>query len=423
MSAAEKRLPGLLSNEWAWLGLALALRAGFALWLGDGYYQTDEGGYVGGARQFAATGLFGAGGQAFSGPPIPMAFFGTFLRFSERLLWPRLGQAVVGTAAAWLIGRMTLSLTGSRRAGLAALAIACVYPFFIYYGGVLMSETFYVALSAAGLWALCASLADRGASLRTASAAGLLLAAAALCRAECAPITAVLWLAGSAACLTRRWRWKALLTGAACWLLLLGLWCARNKAVGGRFSLDDHGGMALIHGTVLFDSNEIDTGVAMREFGETDLYRQAMALDPVSRDRFYIKTGLEYMKAHPGRTLRQWGRKAVNFWRFYPRLDKRYADSPSNNPNAGFGRLTLAGVSLLVEPVLILGGLAGLWGLRRRWETLLPLALFLLGTMGLHIIVVSQMRYRLPVMPVLILGLASLLAGSGPGDDVRARRP
>ena len=70
----------------------------------------------------------------------------------------------------------------------------------------------------------------------------------------------------------------------------------------------------------------------------------------------------------------------------------------------------LAGVSLLVEPALILGGLAGLWGLRRRWETLLPLPLFLLGTMGIHVIVVSQMRYRLPVMPILILGLASLLA-------------
>lgn len=418
MSAAEKRpaLAAILSDERAWLGLALVLRVVFALWLRDGYYQTDELGFVGGAKRFAATGLFAS-------PPIPMAFFGIFFRFSERLLWPRLGQALVGTLTAWLIGRMTLSLTGSRRAGTLALVIASVYPFFIYYGGVLMSETLYVSVSVAGLWALCSSLVDGGLGLRTAAWAGVLLALAALCRAECAPITAVLWVVGAVACSAGRWRWKALLTAASCWLLILGLWCARNRAVGGRFSLDDHGGMALIHGTVLFDANEIDTGVAMREFEGTELYRRAMALDPASRDRLYIKTGLDYMKAHPGRTLKQWGRKAVNFWRFYPRLDKRYDDNPYNNPNAGFGRRALAGVSLLVEPVLILGGLAGLWGLRRRWETLLPLPLFLLGTMALHVIVVSQMRYRLPVMPVLILGLASLLAGLCPGDDVRTRRP
>lgn len=400
MSAAER----------PWLALAFALRAGFALWLGDGYYQTDELGFTSAAKQWAETGFFGAGGAAFSGPLLPTVFFGSFFRFSARFLWPRLGQAVVGTLAAWLIGRMTLSLTGSRRAGLAALGISCVYPFFIYYGGILMSETLYVATSVAGLWALCESLAEGGSRLRPAAAAGLMLAAAALCRAECVPITAVLWAVGAAACLAGRWRWKALAASSSCWLLVLGLWCARNKAVGGGFRLDDHGGMTLIHGTILFDANEIDTGVAMREFEGTELHRRAAALDPASSDRLYMKAALSFMAANPGRTLRQWGRKAVNFWRFYPRLDKRYDDNPYNNPNAGFGRRTLAGVSLLVEPVLILGGLAGWWSLRRRWATLLPLSLFLLGTMGIHVVVVSQMRYRLPVMPVLIFGLASLLA-------------
>jgi hypothetical protein len=67
----------------------------------------------------------------------------------------------------------------------------------------------------------------------------------------------------------------------------------------------------------------------------------------------------------------------------------------------------LVAVSLLFEPALILGGLWGLVSLRRRWRELFPLALFLLGTMAIHMVSVSQMRYRLPILPILIFGLAA----------------
>ena len=69
-------------------------------------------------------------------------------------------------------------------------------------------------------------------------------------------------------------------------------------------------------------------------------------------------------------------------------------------------RNLLVAASLAFEPLLILGGFWGLWLLRDRAATLFPIPLFILGTMGIHILVVSQMRYRLPVMPFLILGAA-----------------
>ena len=67
-------------------------------------------------------------------------------------------------------------------------------------------------------------------------------------------------------------------------------------------------------------------------------------------------------------------------------------------------------VSLACEPALFIGGFWGLWGLRRSWGRLAPLGLFLLGTMAIHVISVSQMRYRLAVMPILILAAAEAAA-------------
>jgi len=53
--------------------------------------------------------------------------------------------------------------------------------------------------------------------------------------------------------------------GRALLSLPLLLWCHRNKSITGHFNIDNHGGVTLLHGTVLLDYNEIDTGVAMKE--------------------------------------------------------------------------------------------------------------------------------------------------------------
>jgi len=52
-------------------------------------------------------------------------------------------------------------MTGSKSAGRLALAISAIYPFFIYYSGMLMSEPLYLLFVTGGLWALCASIKKR----------------------------------------------------------------------------------------------------------------------------------------------------------------------------------------------------------------------------------------------------------------------
>lgn len=390
----------------AWLIVAAASRLILAGVLGDRFYQSDEPRFDASAWTLAHEGLRGLDGQV--PPPVPTAFFGAFyVVFGHHPLFARLGQALVSAATAWMIGAMTEELSGSVRAGRFAFAVAAVYPFFIYYSGILMSETLYVAAVVPGLWLLCASLEKPSPDWRPALA-GFCLGLAALARVEAIAATLVIGLVAALACAVRRWSWRAWALTALCWALPLAGASMRNKAATGHFSLDNHGGLTLLVGTMYYELTEAtDTGVAMDAIKRSPLYAQAEKLDSKESDRLFMRASLDFMREHPGQTLRQWCLKFLSFWRFYPRVDKAYIENDSSHPGMGMSRVILVAVSLLFEPALILLGFAGLWRLRARWRTLWPLGVFIAGTTSVHVVVVSMMRYRLPVMPFLILGAAA----------------
>lgn len=401
--AVAAALGRLLGHELCWVAAAFLIRAAFAWLLGERFYQADEGGYSAAARSVAGCGVFGVDGKPMAGAPMTGLVIGSFYWVGGTVRAARLGGAAVSTATAWLIGRMTAELTGSRRAGLFALALAAVYPFFVYYSGLLMSETVYLAFIVPGLWLLCGSLAERGGRPLRLAAAGLLLSCAGLTRVEAVPIALVLWAAAGALCALGRLRWGAWALAVCLWAAPLGLWMARNKALTGAFTMDTHGGMTLLHGTLLLDENEIDTGVAQAKFETLPLYEEGRHLDELSRDRLYSAAAWRYMREDPARTLRQWLRKFINFWRLFPRTDKVYPDTEKAKPGLGASRGLLVAASLAFEPALLGFGLWGAWLLRRRAWELFPLYWMVLATCGVHVIVVSQMRYRLAVMPVFIL--------------------
>ncbi|MFH2202544.1 MAG: hypothetical protein ABIJ96_05485 [Elusimicrobiota bacterium] len=397
------RLNRLLRSELFWVLGALALRAAFALRLGGRFYQADENGFTAVARSLACSGVYGIDGEPTVGALGAPLFFSAFYRLWDGPQLARLAQAVLATATAWGIGRMTRDAADSRRAGLLALAVASVYPFFVYYSGMLMSETLYIAAAVAGLWALARSLRERGAVEWRAAAAGLALSAAGLTRTEGVPIALVLWGALALLCLLRRYAWRSLVLAVVCWALPLGGWAARNGAVSGKATLDLHGGYTLLCGTMYFEQDQQDTVFCKRALEASPLYREARGLGEAQRDALYFSAALNHMREHPAATLRQWGRKTVNFWRLYPRTDKVYPDDAHAQPSAGASRRALVAVSLVFEPLLIFAGLAGAWRLRRRLHFLFPFYWLVLATFAVHVIVVSQMRYRLPVMPFMIL--------------------
>ncbi len=383
---------------------ALIVRVVFALILDDRSYQADESGWHNQAVFWSETFSFGSEGKRLVVAPFPSVVFGTAYLIFGPVRWAaRLIQAFVGVAAVWALGKTTETATGSARAGLIATAIGAIYPFFIYYSGLLMSETLYICLVVCALGLTIRSIAERGASVFTAITAGVFWAAAGLCRTEGVPIAFVLWIALLGLSALRRYSAKSAVLALLFWALPLGGWAVRNHGLVGHYTLDTHGGITLLDGSMNFDLNEQDTIYARQAFRNTEIYRQGQSLSEFDQDAFYRKAALGWMRDHPGETLRQWVHKAFNFWRLYPRLNKEVPSTADTNATIGMKSWFLAAVSLCSEPALIVFGFLGAWGLRGRIAELFPLYWMILATFGVHVIVISQMRYRLPVMPVLIL--------------------
>ena len=266
-----------------------------------------------------------------------------------------------------------------------------------YYAGLLMTETLYLALLTAGTWLACRCL--RRESGWNAFGAGVLFALAGLTRTEAVPIALGIWglmlLLGA--------RRKSLALAVLFWALPLGGWLCRNHGVVGAFTLDTHGGVTLLHGTMFFDLDQIDTSASQQAIDLHPALSRAKHLEELDKDRFYRRAAVEFMRENPGAAARQWIHKAVNFWRFYPRMDKVYPDIATAKPDLGVSRWGMVLLSLLFEPALICLGLWGAWRLRAMARTLWPFYWVVLATFAVHVLVVSQMRYRLPVTPALML--------------------
>ncbi|HEX6862291.1 MAG TPA: tetratricopeptide repeat protein, partial [Thermoanaerobaculia bacterium] len=139
---------------------------------------------------------------------------------------------------------------------------------------------------------------------------------------------------------------------------------------------------------------------------------QAMGrkLSPAEVSRFWLDRSLAWAASHPGDFLKLQIRKLGMFWSWYEwpdAVDYYYVKTLS--PVLRLPLLEFGGVTILA--------LAGLFFLRRRPGPFAPALLFALGWMLSTVIFFLFSRYRLPVVPSLLL-----LAGVAVAELSRRRR-
>lgn len=382
--------------------LAFLLRVSYSLSLPNALIHPDAPSFDGIAWNLVSLGHYAATNPDRGGaieptarrpPSYPLFLAAVYRVAGHSIPATRITQSLLGSLLVWMIFHFAHRLSPDQRVPIIAAGLAAFYPFFIYYDGCLIAESF-LAFSLFTTLFFFARWTESPANFSRAAAWGLSSAILSLAKTTFIPLTA-LCLATEACFALRsqdfRRRMAAVLLAAGVFTTPVLAWGFRNQKVLGRFLLDSHGGISFIHCTVFYDSYK--QGTFGEVFKNHPIREMAKTLDEAQCDDFYYRVTRSYIRTHPADFGRQVVNKIVDFWRFYPRQDIHFPE--------GTRKITI--ISLLTEPFLLSLGAFGLWKTRHLWRQLYPLyAAILLLTM-VHAISCSQMRYRLPLMPFMIV--------------------
>jgi len=323
----------------------------------------------------------------------------------------RLLQALLGALAALAIyGAARCCFRGDVLVAAIAGAITALYPYLVYYSGLLAGENLYIPLLAATAWALTCLVAGPGASLPGAGERrGVLRSPATLplLLGVCAGLTfltrssIILFLPLAALMIflalgRRRGAVAVLLCGMA-FALTVSPWVVRNYRVHGEFVLmPTKGGLNLWmrnHPDVV-RPEFLDAGLGFPEglasrLEKTELleYPELEGLSEVERNRLITGRAVSFIRANPEY--------------FAALCVRRFVWLMSITGSRSRGVLYFVAGLLSYGLVLPLAASGAYLAWRRRIRgALVPLAL-VLYTIGLHTLFHGGIRYRLPVDPLM----------------------
>jgi 4-amino-4-deoxy-L-arabinose transferase-like glycosyltransferase len=306
------------------------------------------------------------------------------------LTGPGFGQlaldVALSTVMIWLVHRLALAMFGDRAAAALAALAAAVYPFFIFYAVVGLTETLYITLLLGafdcwyrGYFTPAAVLAVL--SILTRPTLDPLIPLLILCFALVVhrmPVGAAL---------------RQLAVYAAIYCVLMSPWWLHNYRAYGTFVR-----LSLGSGVMLYTGNNPlnRSGGALE--ADRDPTRFDKIADPLTRDRAMWNAGADFIKQNPGRFIELAIAKFMRFWRPWPYAQDYAAPL--------YVILSLASFA----PVL---GLAivylAVWGWRER-AVIAPVILLAGCLTAVHMVLAASMRYRLPLEPFLIIMAATAVA-------------
>ena len=347
-------------------------------------------------------------------PGFPLWLAGGMWLFGERVLWHRVGLALVGTATCAMTALLARRLGGDR-AGLVAGWLAALSPPLAGLSVLILSETLFALAIVVNLWFLAVVWQQLlgqpvgAAGDRPATATGMLFAAlgagassavATLIRPSWLPflpLVASLLVIGHPWIVRGRCRMSVGSRLGVCGLMLAGLvvtmapWVIRNVRVTGHPVVT-----TLWAGPSLYDGlNPRATGESDMQFIEDDgIYQR---LSEYEADQYYRAAARQFVREQPSRAVELALVKLGRYWNPIPNA-------------AQFGQGVIRWMfALWSAPVFA----ASLWGLACRWRdvrlwVLAAGPILFLG--AVHAVFIGSVRYRLPAeYPLLTLAALGLL--------------
>lgn len=331
-------------------------------------------------------------------PVYPLFLATLFKVCGKSYRWIQAAHCALSIATVYLIFLLGWLLF-SRRAGWIALILASFYPHFIYYTSPVLRETFLTFMSTAALYILI--WAHRRGSFSSFLTAGSFCSLLALTNTSFLPFC--LLAAPLALYWIHRPRQPRFLPLGAAYLapliLIYSLWPLRNYLVFRTWILGSTaGGGGIFYIYQVVPERVAGTPLQAEIMRKDPVIQGAGGLNPREREKYYWKAGLKRAAENPKRYLSLVVHRFMTQWRLFP--------YPRDYPH---DYSLLWWISLLSDGWLVpLGFLGFLLARMKPAETVFSY-LLVLTTTGLYALISTTLRYRVPMMPYIIIFAALVL--------------
>ncbi len=324
----------------------------------------------------------------------------------------RVIQIMLSAVTALLVYLLGAHIWGPR-VGRVAAAICWLYPSFIFYDYLILTETLFTCLLVAFVFATVRLVQEP--RLPFAIACGLSLGLAALTRSVLWPLPLILCPALMLVLNVTRTRRLALAaTVLAAYAVVVGPWALRNTRLQHVFTVvDTMGGMNLRMGNYEYtpDDRMWDAVALQGEKNWVYGINHDLGNGPITegqKEKWAQRRAIEYMRTHPSITVRRLFIKFADFWG----LEREFMAGVQKGmyaPPFWFDVVASAAI-LLAYVAVTIAGATGIWLAAPRDKRVhAALLLPVLVLMGAHTIVFGHSRYHLPLIPIFALYAAAVL--------------
>ncbi len=399
------------------LAISVLLRVGAAVYLGD---VVEELPGTSDQVSYHALALRVLGGQGFSfgedwwpatranEPTAHWSFLytlyltGVYALFGPHPLAARLIQAaIVGLLQPWLTYQIGKRLFNAR-VGLWAAFLNAIYAYFIYYGGTLMTEPFYITAILGALWLAIRLAQPPEAGVRRwllAIELGLALGVAVLLRQLFLLFVPFLflWMIWASIRSHSGLKWAHFVLPLGVVVVMIAPFTLYNAQRFGQFVLlNTNSGYAFYWGNHPYYGTQFQPILSNEEYQQL-LPQDQLNLDEAALDKELLRRGMQFVLEDPGRYLLLSLSRIPAYFEFLP--------SSNSGTISNLSRVFSFGI---LWPFM-LAGLILAWRRRshRFWDALASpkflLGLFAMIYTVIHILTWTLIRYRLPVDAVLLV--------------------
>lgn len=368
----------------------LVLRLGLIIFSGGELRFPDEFRFLEEAQSLlAGNGLQFDGRYGHDMPLTAILIAGVLYLSGGSLLAVKVFFAVISTMTIYVIARLAYVLSEENTAALIAGVGAAIYPFFIFYSSLLLSETIFIFF----LMLYFLSILKSDQAPRT---QGFLAGLSHLTRPTLVYFLPVIWVWQM---VFRRIKIRQLAAGIVVFLIVLSPWVVRNYYQFDTFVLN-----TVSSGHVLWEGNNPwnTTGGVSGTFSDQDSWLDGIpnGLTELEEDEWKKHQAFKFIKENPKRFLENGVKKGMRFWSLWP-----------NAPEYQHWHYKVVSI-LSFGSVLVLSVLGCILLTKIRREVGL-IVLFVCYMTALQVVILGSIRYRLPLEPLMIVIGSVYLASIG----------